>query len=86
MSSVLNGSSALQHFEGGNVVKIRNRMMFDSYTGLPLFLTVYKYALLNFMKLNFSLTIHGNHVTNRVTLSACGLMKTIPKIFENWKQ
>ena len=35
MSLALNGSAALQHFEHGNAVKIRNRLMFDFYLGLP---------------------------------------------------
>ena len=35
MSPALNGSTALQHFERGNVVKIRNGIMFDFYPGLP---------------------------------------------------
>ena len=35
MSPTLNGSSALQHFEYSNAVKIRNRIMFDFYLGLP---------------------------------------------------
>ena len=35
MSPALNESSALQHFECGNAVKIRNGIMFDSYLGLP---------------------------------------------------
>ena len=35
MSSALNGNSALQRFERGNAVKIRNGIMFDFYPGLP---------------------------------------------------
>ena len=35
MSSTLNRSSALEHFERGNANEIRNRIMFDFYTGLP---------------------------------------------------
>ena len=35
MSPALNGSTALQHFERGNAVKIRNGIMFDFYPGLP---------------------------------------------------
>ena len=35
LSLALNGSSALQHFERGNTVKIRNGIMFDFYPGLP---------------------------------------------------
>ena len=35
MSSALNGSSALQCFERGNVVKIHNWLMFDFYPWLP---------------------------------------------------
>ena len=35
MSPTLNGSSVLQRFECGNVVEIRNRIMFDFYPGLP---------------------------------------------------
>ena len=34
-SPTLNGSSALQLFEHGNMVEIRNRIMFDFYQGLP---------------------------------------------------
>ena len=35
MNPAINGSSALQRFEHGNMVKIRNRIMFDFYLGLP---------------------------------------------------
>ena len=35
MSPILSGSSALQRFEFGNTVEIRNRIMFDFYLGLP---------------------------------------------------
>ena len=35
MSPALNGSTALQHFERGNVVEIHNGIMFNSYPGLP---------------------------------------------------
>ena len=35
MSPTLNGSSALQHFECGNAVELRNGRMFDFYPGLP---------------------------------------------------
>ena len=35
MSLTLNGSTALQRFERGNAVEIRNRIMFDFYPGLP---------------------------------------------------
>ena len=35
MSPALNGSTALQRFERGNVVKIRNGIMFDFNLGLP---------------------------------------------------
>ena len=35
MSFALNGSSALERFEHGNVIEIRNRIMFDFYPGLP---------------------------------------------------
>ena len=35
MSPGLNGSIALQRFERGNAVEIRNRIMFDFYPGLP---------------------------------------------------
>ena len=35
MSPALKGSSALECFEGGNVIEIRNGIMFDFYTGLP---------------------------------------------------
>ena len=35
MSSALNRSSALQRFERGKVVKIRNGIMFDFYPELP---------------------------------------------------
>ena len=34
MSPALNGSSALQRFECGNMVEIRNVIMFDFYPGL----------------------------------------------------
>ena len=35
MSPTLNGTSVLQRFERSNAVKIRNRIMFDFYPGLP---------------------------------------------------
>jgi len=35
MSPTPNGSSALQHFEHGNAIEIRNGVMFDFYPGLP---------------------------------------------------
>ena len=31
MSPTLNGTTALQHFEHSNTVKVRNRIMFDFY-------------------------------------------------------
>ena len=34
MSPALNGSSALEHFEHGNAIEIRNGIMFDFYPGL----------------------------------------------------
>ena len=34
MSPTLNGSYALERFERGNAIKIRNGMMFDFYLGL----------------------------------------------------
>jgi len=37
MSSALNGSSALQHFERSNAIEIQNGIMFDFYPGLPPF-------------------------------------------------
>ena len=39
MSPTLNGSTALQCFERGNAVEIRNGIMFDFYPGLPHMLT-----------------------------------------------
>ena len=35
MSPALNGSTALQRFERGNAVEIRNGIMFNFYPGLP---------------------------------------------------
>ena len=35
MSSALNESSAIRHFEGSDVIKIRNEITFDFYTGMP---------------------------------------------------
>ena len=35
MSSALNQSSALQHFEHGNAIEIHNRIMFNFYPGMP---------------------------------------------------
>ena len=35
MSPTLNESTALQRFKRGNVVEIRNEIMFDFYLGLP---------------------------------------------------
>ena len=35
MSPTLNGSSAIRHFERGDVIEIRDRITFDFYTGLP---------------------------------------------------
>ena len=42
MSPALNGSSALQRFECGNAIEIRNGIMFDFYPGLPQ-LCIYMY-------------------------------------------
>ena len=35
MSPARNGSTALQRFERGNALEIRNGIMFDFYPGLP---------------------------------------------------
>ena len=35
MSSTLNGSSALEHFEHSNAIKIHKRNIFNFYPGLP---------------------------------------------------
>ena len=35
MSSALNGSSAIRHFEGSDVIEICDGITFDFYTGLP---------------------------------------------------
>ena len=35
MSPALNGSSAIQRFEGNDAIKIRDGITFDFYTGLP---------------------------------------------------
>ena len=35
MSLALNGSFALEHFEHGNAIEIRNGIMFIFYPGLP---------------------------------------------------
>ena len=35
MSPTFNGSSALRHFEHGDVIEIRDGITFDFYTGLP---------------------------------------------------
>ena len=35
MSLALNESTALQHFDRNNTVKIHNGIMFDFYLGLP---------------------------------------------------
>ena len=35
MSPALNGSSAIQHFEGSVVIEIRDGITFGFYTGLP---------------------------------------------------
>ena len=43
MSPTHNGSSALEHFESGNAIKIRNRIMFDFYLGLPHILNFYSF-------------------------------------------
>ena len=44
MSPALNGSSALQHFERSNIVKIRNGIMFNFYPGLPHIPTEHAYT------------------------------------------
>ena len=41
MSPALNGSSALQHFQHGRAVEIRNGIMFNFYLGLPQILHFY---------------------------------------------
>ena len=35
MSPALNGSSAIQHFEGNDVIEIHHGITFDFYIGLP---------------------------------------------------
>ena len=35
MSPALNGNTAVQHLERGNVLEIHNGIMFDFYPGLP---------------------------------------------------
>ena len=35
MSPALNGSSAVQRFEGNDAIEIRDGITFDFYTGLP---------------------------------------------------
>ena len=35
MSPALNGSSAIQRFEGSDAIEIHDGIMFDFYTGLP---------------------------------------------------
>ena len=35
MSLALNGSSAIQHFEGSDAIKIRDGITFDFYMELP---------------------------------------------------
>ena len=35
MSPALNGSLAIQHFEGSDAIEIRDEITFDFYTGLP---------------------------------------------------
>ena len=35
MSPVLNGSSAIQHFKGSDVIEIRDGITFNFYMGLP---------------------------------------------------
>ena len=35
MSPAFNGSSAIQRFEGSDVIEILDRITFDFYTGLP---------------------------------------------------
>ena len=35
MSPALNGSSAIQRFEGGDAIEIRDGINFDFYKGLP---------------------------------------------------
>ena len=51
MSPALNGSSAIWHFKGSNVIEIHDGITFDFYTGLPqslnkrVFFSLVKYAL-----------------------------------------
>ena len=35
MNPALNGSSAIRRFEGNDVIKLRDGITFDFYTGLP---------------------------------------------------
>ena len=35
MSPTLNGSSAIQHFEGSSAIEIHDGITFDFYMGLP---------------------------------------------------
>ena len=45
MSPTLNGSTALQRFEHGNAIEMRNGIMFDFYLGLPQLLRDIRFGL-----------------------------------------
>ena len=44
MSPTLNGSSAIQRYEGSDVIEICNGIAFNFYTGLPHILKNYRIA------------------------------------------
>ena len=60
MSTALNGSSTLEHFERSNTSEIRNGIMFNFYPGLPyIFYSVTHNGGNQYLSTWCSL--HGNH-------------------------
>ena len=65
MSPALNGSTALQCFECGNAVEMRNTIMLDFYLGLPCGITVFEVQWASSLSLTHNMyPIHDMHVPN----------------------
>ena len=74
MSPILKGSSEIQRFKHGKVIEIRNRIIFEFYTGLPLVFyasnsSIIKVHLSSIYKAHMSPTLNGSSVVRRFLCS-----------------
>ena len=65
MSPALNGTTALQHFERGNAVEIRNWKMFDFYLGLPQILCLHEASRFSMHVLVLAKLLLGKLLANK---------------------